>query len=316
MSGRPDISVILCTRNRSDALARTLASFANVRIPAGRKAELLVVDNASTDATGPTVRNAQMPQVELRHLVEPRPGKGYALNLGLSQARGELILFSDDDVDFADDWMERMAAALVGGAFDAVTGGITIAPGLQRAWQTPDHRWWLASSHDARPHEGQRELIGANMGIRRVVLERVPGFDPELGPGALGFGEDSLFGWQLVAAGFKVGYVPAAAVIHHFDASRLLRREWIAAARKHGRTSAYQTHHWLHDEPPSPVWLWLKHALKLRIKRLLQPPGALDSEGCQIWELECYRQMEFSRQFRIERRRPRNYDRRGLVKKG
>jgi len=161
--------------------------------------------------------------MQVRYLLEARKGKGHALNAGLAEARGDIILFLDDDTIPAEDWTEQMVSALLKGDFEVVTGQITIASNLKRLWLTAAHKWWLASSHDAQPHRGSRELIGANMGFRRSVLERVGAFDPELGPGALGLAKDTLFGWQLVEAGFKIGYAPRAGATHQLDASRLRR---------------------------------------------------------------------------------------------
>ena len=48
----------------------------------------------------------------------------------------------------------EMMLPLLDGTCDAVTGQITLAPNLIRHWLTPAHRWWLASSHDAKPHGG------------------------------------------------------------------------------------------------------------------------------------------------------------------
>ena len=173
-----------------------------MRFPPEWAAELLVVDNGSTDDTAGVVENAALGNMQVRYLFEPGKGLSRARNAGLGGARGELILFTDDDVMPAQDWAMEMMLPLLEGACDAVTGKITLDPNLTRHWLTSAHRWWLASSEDARPHEGFRELIGANMGFRRSVFERVPAFDTELGAGTSGFSDDTLFGWQLVEAGF------------------------------------------------------------------------------------------------------------------
>ena len=53
--------------------------------------------------------------------------------------------------------------------------------------------------------EAPEYLVGANMALSREVFAKVPGFDPELGPGALGFYDDTLLGWQLQEAGYTIG---------------------------------------------------------------------------------------------------------------
>jgi glucosyl-dolichyl phosphate glucuronosyltransferase len=314
MASDLSISVILCTRNRASGLEYALAALGNVKVPAKWKVEVIVVDNASTDNTAAVAQNAKLQKMEVRYLFEPKKGKANALNSGLAQAQSEIILFIDDDVLVAEDWLEQIVAPLLNNKCDAVTGQITLAPELMRSWMTPMHRWWLASSIDAQAHGGSRELIGANMGFRRSVLKRVPAFDPELGPGARGLGEDTLFGWQLVEAGFKIEYVPQAAIIHQLDSSRLRRFYWIDDARKRGRTEAYMTYHWEHLGIKNPRLVWLFFWIKLWIERFFKPLPKLEDEGCPRWEMGYIWRMELCKQFCLDRQHPRNYTRRGLVK--
>ncbi len=314
MASELPISIILCTRSRAAGLERTLLALGRSKVSPGWKVEVVVVDNVSTDNTAEVVQNIKLAKMEVRYLFESKRGKANALNAGLTLAKGEMLLFIDDDVLVAEDWLEQIVGALLNGKCDVVTGQITLAPEVLRPWMTPMHRWWLASSPDAQLHEGGRELIGANMGFRRRVLERVPAFDPELGPGARGLGEDSLFGWQLVEAGYKIEYVPKAAVIHHLDASRLRRCYWIEDARKRGRADAYLIHHWEHEDIKNPRLSRLLLWMKLWVKRILRPPPKLQAEGCPRWELGYIWRMELCKQFCLDRKHPRNYSRRGLVK--
>lgn len=308
-------SIILCTRNRAQGLKQTLAALAEVSIPTGWKVELIVVDNGSTDDTAAVVQNAGIQTMRVQYATEPKIGKANALNAGLARSQGEIILFTDDDVIVAGDWLEQIATPLLNMECDAVTGQITLAPQLLRSWMTPLHRWFLASSQDAQMHEGNHEMIGANMGFRRAVLKQVPAFDPELGPGgARGLGEDTLFGWQLSEAGYKIKHVPTAAVIHQCDVSRLKRLQWINEARKHGRSDAYRIHHWKHANIKTPRLDWFYCGLKLCLKRLLQPPPNLHDEGCPRWEIGYICRMELCKQFCADRRQPRKYKLRGLTK--
>ena len=252
--------------------------------------------------------------MRVRYLFEPGKGLSRARNAGLGGARGELILFTDDDVMPAQDWAMEMMLPLLEGACDAVTGKITLDPNLTRHWLTSAHRWWLASSEDARPHEGFRELIGANMGFRRSVLERVPAFDTELGSGTSGFSDDTLFGWQLSEAGFRIGYAALASVTHHPSVSRLRRTEWLSASRGRGRSQAYLRYHWEHSAIRNPRLRQLYYLIKLQLRRVLQRPPPLESEGCATWEMSYVLNIAMCRQFCLERRRLRNYARRGLTK--
>ena|SRR2546427_11349637 len=99
------------------------------------------------------------------------------------------------------------------------------------------------SSSSARRRDRESSLMRESMGFRRSVLERVPAFDPELWPGGLGFGGDTLFGWELAEAGFRIGYAPKTTVLYHFDPSRLRRAHCLGDARKRGRTAASLRYH-------------------------------------------------------------------------
>jgi glycosyltransferase involved in cell wall biosynthesis len=312
LTDRP-ISIIICSFNRAANLQQTLNALGKVIIPAGWKAELIVVDNASTDNTADVARNTMLANMDLVYLPEPRKGKANALNSGLARARGEMILFTDDDVVPSTDWVEQILACFVQTQCDALVGNVKLAPHLERPWAGSLMRLFLAAM-DFKSNE-PLELVGANCAFRRSVLERVPIFDPELGPGALGLGEDTLFGWQLMEAGFKIKYADNAIVVHCPDESRLLRGEWLKAARQRGRSKAYLLYHWEHAgiKFPKIKRLWL--SLKLGVRRRLQPPPPLKSEGCPPWELSYVHHLALCEGFCIERMRRRNYSRRGLVKK-
>jgi cellulose synthase/poly-beta-1,6-N-acetylglucosamine synthase-like glycosyltransferase len=285
-------------------------SVANVTIPVGWTCEMIVIDNGSTDNTADEVVRLHLPDFKMRYIHEPRKGKGNALNTGFAAAHGEVLLFTDDDVRPNNDWIEQLAKPLFDEEADAVGGRILLAPHLLRPWLTDSQRLWLASY--VGWEEERMELIGANMGFRHEILEKVPAMDAELGPGGLGLGEDTLFGWQLREAGLRIKYVPNAVVVHHTETSRLQRFAWLDAARKRGRSQAYLMHHWHHEKVSHPRLNRMWREAKLRLRRILQPPGSPDAEGCPAWEISYVGNIEMCRQFIQERKRPRNYLKHGL----
>jgi len=309
-----NVSIVICTRNRADSLARTLATLETVELPASLRPEILVVDNASTDQTAERVRKYPVGRIPIRYLSEPAPGKSRALNAGIAASRGEVVLFTDDDVAPAKDWLERLGRPLLERQCDGAVGRIELAKELCRPWMTETQKAGLASFDG--PGDGPMRFIGANMGVHRSVFDSVPAFDPEIGPGALGLYEDVLFSWQLAEAGFRLRYIPEASVIHCPDPSRLVRRNCLLSGRWHGTSLAYILHHWQHEKMPFPHLRRCYVGLKLRLRRLLEPPPPLEAEGIAPWEMSYVAEMEQCRQFLIERRRPRNYSKRGLRKRG
>jgi glucosyl-dolichyl phosphate glucuronosyltransferase len=305
----PAVSIILCTRDRPADLERTLASLAQAAPPPEIPCELLLVDNGSGGVDA-IAQHAALP-FELRVLREPAPGKSRALNAALAQARGQALLFTDDDVRVPRDWIARMAAPILDGRADAVAGGVVLAPAVRRDWMTPYHRTRFGATEE----QTEPSLIGANMAIARRVLERVPAFDPELGPGALGFYDDTLFSAQLVLAGFRVVAEPAAVVEHHVHSQRLGRREMLEMARRFAHTRAYVDHHWEHKAVPLLALRWLKAWLRLGLWRALHPGHARQPEGLTQAESTRLVGALYYGFLRAERRRPRAYERHGLRKR-
>jgi glucosyl-dolichyl phosphate glucuronosyltransferase len=293
-------------------LERTLRAFQTIRIPEGLQVELIIVDNGSTDQTAAVVHASHHSRFETIYCFEPKPGKSKAQNTALSVARGEVLLFTDDDVEPAENWIEEMSAPLLEGRCEAVTGKIILAESLRRPWFTPMHKVWLAYI-DELP-DSLPELVGASMGIRRSVFDTIAGFDENLGPGASGFGEETLLWMQMKEAGMKVLPVRDTHVVHYPEASRLLRACWLAAASRFGHTGAYVMHHWNHSRERFPalqlLWVNAKLALRSSLRRI---PNASD-EGCAAWEMSYLVRRETLKHFMRESRKPRHYDLRGMRK--
>jgi glycosyltransferase involved in cell wall biosynthesis len=307
------VSVLICTRNRAGHLRQTLASLAQVAVPEGARCEVIVADNGSSDDTAELVRSGQLPRMELRYLLEPRPGQVNARNAGLAACRGDIILFTDDDVRLPANWVAGMCAPVLLGRGQAVAGGVKIAPHLERPWMEPLHRCYLASTERLDPRAPEY-LVGANMGFSRQVLSRVPAFDPELGPGALGFWDDVLFAYQVREASFTIAAALDVVVEHHFDESRLARASWIARAQQDGRSRAYVARHWEHQVAPDTWWGLARRRAGLAYRRLRRRRHWPHAEGIALWEYLDVQEIAFRRQCRVEAKRPANYGRLGLVR--
>lgn len=308
-------SIIVATCNRAASLAETLQSMASLRVPENLPTELIVVDNGSKDGTTELLRVTRFANLTFRHVLEPKPGKANALNAGIAAARGEVLLFTDDDVRVPVDWVQRMSAQILTGAADAVAGGVRMAPHLERSWMTPIQKAWLAST-DVMTGERPGTFVGANMAISRTVLARVPGFDPDLGPGALGFCEDALLCLQVNQAGFRSVFALDVIVEHHFDRSRLTRRSFLSRAEKEGRSSAYLADHWLHEHITFPRLRLAKHAAQLALLRALRFRECRAAEGLPEWEMFLVKDVAFYEQHLLQRnQKERNYTRLGLVRR-
>ncbi len=307
------VSIIITTRNRAQFLRDSLEALRQVFVPREIETELLIVDNGSTDDTTKVARSVSIPGIGIRYLSEPQPGQTRARNRGIRAAAGEVIAFLDDDVRPCPGWLAEMAETVARHSPCGVAGGVTLAPHLLRSWMTPLHRSWLAST-EWLDQQDPRGMVGANMAFSRDVLARVPGFDLELGPGALGFGDEQLFALQLLEAGFRIVPRFGVCVEHHFDPGRLMRNSWLDAARKRGRALAYRGHHWEHWTSRWARARYILAAVRLSLFRRTHSMPA-DQEGCSEHELNLEFENALYRAHLHERRRPRNYSFHGLVKR-
>jgi glycosyltransferase involved in cell wall biosynthesis len=311
MQSTPAVSIIICTRNRFTDLRNTLDSLAAVRVPNDLPCELLIVDNGSTDATRQVVQSSHLPSLQVRYLYEPQPGQSRARNLGLAEARGKVIVFTDDDVRPPPDWICRMTAPILSASGQAVAGGVRIAAHLHRDWMSTMHRSWLASTEYIK-RGAPDKLVGANMAFSRSVLQNVPGFDVRLGPGALGYGDDTFFAFQLLAQGLRIVDALDVVVEHRFDPSRLLRPNWLRMAKNMGRTRAYIAYHWEKCDISGEWKQLLLTKFRLAAWRIRHHQDTLPREGLPDWELKMQQDVGFWQQICREKGRPRRYSDRVL----
>lgn len=314
-----DISIIICTRNRASDLRSTLQSLASTTVPAGLKVECIVIDNNSSDETQRVIADFDAGPWVLREYVEEAPGLSHARNRAIHESRGDVLLFTDDDVRVPEAWIDPMTRPIRMGEADAVAGGIKIAPGLRRAWMTPRSRSVLADTCLLDPDQPQY-FVGANMAIGRHVFETIPGFDPEIdaGPNSSGFAGDVLFARQMLASDFEIAGALDVEVEHHFDPDRLSRESYIQAMRKQGQSEAYLDYHWRHRRPEEieeNLWVALAKALvRLNLERVKRF-ASIPAEGMEIWEMRVLTRFYRIQTFLRERKRPRNYDQYGTRKK-
>jgi glycosyltransferase involved in cell wall biosynthesis len=226
----PMISVIVCTYNRSAMLRDTLASLAQMTLPANLGWELLVVDNNSNDDTRHEAEAfAQRSGLNVRHLFEPRPGKSFALNTGIKEAKGELLAFTDDDITVDTHWLVEISKAFE--EHNCLAVGGRILP----VWHAPKPHWF----YEERPFslravsvhydlgedacEATIPPFGANMAFRRIAFNRYGLFRTDLGPcGSVKMpGEESELFQRLSRAKEKVVYAPKAIVYHPVPKERL-----------------------------------------------------------------------------------------------
>jgi glycosyltransferase involved in cell wall biosynthesis len=237
---RYDATVVICTYNRAAFLDATLDSLATTRTSLVRW-NVIVVDNNSSDRTREIVasRIADYP-VPLKYLLEPQQGKSHALNTGLAATAAGIVLFTDDDVRVTGEWVEASCRGMVADSSLDYTGGPVrpIWEGPCPDWldQERTDLWGTLAILDYGPEpfvfeERQLVPLGANMAVRRSLIDRVGGFDPDLGrKGESLLGQEQAeFFCRSRAAGARGRYEPAMEIHHVVPVRRLTKqyfRRW------------------------------------------------------------------------------------------
>jgi glycosyltransferase involved in cell wall biosynthesis len=210
------ISVLICTRNRSKSLEKTLRRFYEQRFAGDYSYELIVVDNASTDKTKEVIERCVALRPETtRHLSERRRGLSYARNTAVAAASGDCIVFTDDDVLVSEDWLDEIHREFSADpGLRILSGKVLLAnEQLQRvAVHAYDERRYFSF-----PDSGTF-VMGANMAFRRDLFDLVGLFDVRLGAGRFFAGADEV---ELIYRGLKAGlrmlYAPNVLVYHDHD---------------------------------------------------------------------------------------------------
>lgn len=283
MSAPAIVSVAVCTWNRAAQLDKLLTSMRDLQWPAARRWELLIVNNNCTDATDTVIRR-HMPALPIVHLREPRQGISHARNTAVRHARGEHIIWTDDDVRVDPAWLQAYVDAFEAYPQAAAFGG-PIRPRFEA--EPPE---WLAHNLDRlgtyyalRDFGSERRVLqpeknypyGANMAFRTRILQQKP-FDPALGRNGniLIGGEETRIMTDLWRAGEDIVWVPDASVTHHIAADRMRLRylrqiQYCQGRYGNGREDVYRRKPIMHM-----ARRWLAPALRYRIRRLARQPAA------------------------------------------
>lgn len=224
MASFPHISVIVPTYNRGASLQRLIASLGSLEPSDSILAEVIIVDNGSTDNTEEILLRAKgrPHRFDFRLSKEETRGKSSVLNHGIGLARGEILIIVDDDVVVDHRWMAEHWESHRVSEFDAVQG--RVLPGVDPQGRPADPGRLREYNIPIVDYGGEirsiRGFTGTNVSFKRDVVRQVGIFNPRLGPGALGFSEDTEYSMRMRRAGFKIGYNPSAIVYHELNPER------------------------------------------------------------------------------------------------
>lgn len=215
----PSTSLIIPTRNRAALLRDTVRSI----LEGEEVPEELVVVDQSDERNEELASRGEVRGCAVRYVWEPGEGVSRARNTGMRLARGEVLVFTDDDVLVEPAWFGTIVRAVrAAGPRSAITGRVwPMAP--------PGGGGYVPSTKtdpDAAAYEGRigaDVFFGGNMAFYRAAAEEVGGFDERLHRA-----QDNDYGFRLLEAGYRILYHPDAAVHHRAWRSDrgYLRHRW------------------------------------------------------------------------------------------
>lgn len=202
------ISLIIPTYNRENPLVECLKCAFNQKEV---NYEVIVVDQ-TRNHDAETKAFLDNNQNKMTYIFSEIASVTNARNLGISKAKGDIIVFIDDDTTFAEDFLKHH---LEGHKFGDMVGGRIIEEGSiinpQGPWLTP---WIKFTGSDTSPHERFTNTItGCNFSFKRHVYEKIGGFDTNFT--GISVREDSEFGYRAYKNGFKIFFYPKAELFHH-----------------------------------------------------------------------------------------------------
>lgn len=224
----PMASVVIATRERAEQLARCLESFRDVIYP---RYEVLIIDNApQTSSTADLVQHMKAYLTNLRYIREDRKGVSVAHNRGIEEARGEMIVFLDDDVVVDPYWLIELARGFEAeenvGCVTSLVIPMELETEAQLLFERYDgfNRGYERRIFDMGKHRMKNIYYpysvghcgtGASMAFTREAIRAIGGQDPALGPGTPTFaGDDMDTFFLMITHGYQLVYNPTSIALH------------------------------------------------------------------------------------------------------
>ena len=228
------LSIIICTYNREKYIGPLLDSISKNDYPTSDY-EIILVDNNCTDNTRGVCEQfvATHPEIRLRYVVETEQGLSAARNKGIKEAKGEVIIYVDDDALVDTDYI-RIYAEHFAAHPETMAAGGPIEPLYETQepfWMSPYTKAlltaWMNYGDKVREYPNGRYPGGGNAAYRKVVFDKVGLFNTELGrkgTALLASEEKDIFD-KMKALGMLVLYLPTP-VLHHIIPQAKLEEDY------------------------------------------------------------------------------------------
>jgi len=233
------LSVVVCTRNRSELIEDCLRSLKDQAT--NRDFEVLVVDNNSTDNTARVVQKFDMGSIELQYILESEVGLSIARNRGYTEASFEWVAYIDDDAKAHPDFVEVACRTIEEEEFDCFGG-------IYNAWFKYGKPDWFpdnfGSNREAMPDEisflDELNFSGGVAVYRKELLRQTGGFPTDMGMrgDTVGYGEEEFLQDRAREIGYKVGFNPQLQIDHLVLRDKLQKSWHYNAAFQKGKAQA------------------------------------------------------------------------------
>ena len=226
------VSVILCCFNSATRIEKTLKALSVQQCMTLKLWEIILVDNASTDNTGPiadAIWKSFHCTVPLKIILEPTAGLGNARKKGIEAADYPYVIFCDDDNWFDEHYLEGIFNILSSNDKIAACGGmgIPLFAAAEPSWFYEYAEAFAVGSQEYANENGRILLLyGAGMGVQKKILDNLyeSGFQPLFGGRkgtSLSSSEDTELTSVFVLLGYTLVYTDELKFYHYLPEGRL-----------------------------------------------------------------------------------------------
>ncbi len=210
-----EVTIVICTYNRSNLLRFSLQSLTEQCTPADRF-NVLIVDNNSTDNTPGVIKEYVSNYPNFYSVVEEKQGLSHARNRAITESKTEWLTYFDDDAKAFPDFVENILETIQKYDYHIIAGKIN-------DWFLEERPNWYHDLHDSKKKDdviqelGKDQFaIGCNMTVCKEVFKNVGEFDPELGMNGEHefYGEEILIQVKARKQGFVIGFNPKIQIYH------------------------------------------------------------------------------------------------------
>jgi len=220
----PLVTVIICTYNRADFLKKCLDSIFDQTYD---KFEAIIVNGPSTDRTENLLRKYPFKIIQQKN----KGGLSAARNLGIKEAKGEIIAFIDDDAIADENWIKNHVKKYKDKKVGGVGGTIYGKNGKIDEYCKKVNKFGILKREKKTVHSGYtwfNTTCGCNTSFRRNVLEEIGGFDEYYN---YWFDETDVC-VSIAKAGYKIEYEYDAIVYHYHSDGPSRSSIWYHKAQK------------------------------------------------------------------------------------